>query len=58
VGRYERRRPLGRHRCRWEDNIKVAIEEVVLVGMDLIDVTRDRERLRALVNAVMNFWVL
>ena len=56
--RYEGRRPLGRHRCRWEDNIKVAIEEVVLVGMDWIDVARDRERWRALVNAVMNFRVL
>jgi len=45
-------RPLGRPRCRWEDNINT--QEVGCVGMDWIELARDRERWRALVNAVMN----
>jgi len=47
------RRPLGRRRCRWEDNIK----EVGWRGMGWIDLTQDRDRLRALGNAVMNYRV-
>jgi hypothetical protein len=54
VGKPERKRPLGRPRCRWEDNIKMDLQEVGYEGMDLIDVAQDRDRRRALVNAVMN----
>jgi hypothetical protein len=53
VGRPEGRRPLGRPRRRWEDNIKMALQGVGW-GMDWIDLAQDRDRWRALVNAVMN----
>jgi len=49
--------PLGRPRCRWEDNIKMDLQEVGCGGMDWIDLAQDRDRWRALVNAVMNIWV-
>jgi hypothetical protein len=45
---------LGRPKCRWEDNIKMDIQEVVCGGMDWIDLAQDRDRWRALANAVMN----
>jgi hypothetical protein len=54
VGRPEGRRPLGRPRRRWEDNIKMDLQEVGWGGMDWIDMTQDRDRWRALVSAVMN----
>jgi hypothetical protein len=57
VGKPDGKRPLGRHRHRWEDNIKMDLQEVGCKGMDWIDVTQDRDRWRALVNAVMNFLV-
>jgi hypothetical protein len=57
VGRPERRRPLGRHRRRWEDNIKMDIREVGCGGMNWIELAQDRDRWRALVNAVMNLRV-
>ena len=50
----EGKRPLVRPRRRWEDNIKMDLEEVGCEGMDWIDVAQDRDRWRALVNAVMN----
>jgi hypothetical protein len=56
VGRPEGRRPLGRPRRRWEDNIKMDLQEVGW-GMDWIELAQDRERWRALVNAVMNLRV-
>ena len=46
--------PLGRPRRRWEDNIKMDLQEVGWVGMVWIDLAQDRDRWRALVNAVMN----
>ena len=46
------RRPLGRPRRRWEDTIKMDLQEVVW-GMDCIDLTQNRDRWKALVNAVM-----
>jgi hypothetical protein len=57
VGRPEGRRPLGRPRHRWEDNIKIDLQEVGWGGMDWIDMAQDRDRWRALVNAVMNLRV-
>jgi hypothetical protein len=56
VGRPEGRRPLGRPRRRWEDNIKTDLQEVGW-GMDWIELAQDTDRWRALVNAVMNLRV-
>jgi hypothetical protein len=44
----------GRPRCRWEDNIKMDLQEVGWDGVTWIDMAQDRDRWRALVNAVMN----
>jgi hypothetical protein len=57
VGRPEGRRPLGRPRCRWEDNIKIDLQDVGSEGVDWIDMAQDRDRWRALVSAVMNLRV-
>jgi hypothetical protein len=57
VGKPEGRRPLGRPRRRWEDNIKIDLREVGWRGMDWINLAQDRDRWRALVNAVMNLRV-
>jgi len=54
VGKPEGKRSLGRTMRRWEDNIKVQLQEVGCVSMDWIELAQDRERRRALVNAVMN----
>jgi len=57
MGKSEGKRPLGRRRRRWEDNIKMDLQEVGWVGMDWIGLAQDRDRWRALVNAVMNLRV-
>jgi hypothetical protein len=57
VGKPEGRRPLGRRRRRWEDNIKMDLREVGWGGMDWMNLAQDRDRWRALVNAVMNLRV-
>jgi len=57
VGKPEGKRSLGRHRRRWEDNIKEDFQEVGCGVMDWIDLVQDRDRWRALVNAVMNLQV-
>ena len=57
VGKYEGNRPLGRPRRRWEDNIKMDLQEVGCRGMNWIDLAQDRDRWRAVVNAVMNLGV-
>jgi len=57
VGKPEGKRPLGRTRRRWEDNIKLDLQEVGCAGMGWIDLTQDMDRWRALVNAVMNLRV-
>jgi len=54
VGKPEGKRPLGRPRRKWEDNIKMDLQEVVCGDMDWIELAQDRDRLRALVTAVMN----
>jgi hypothetical protein len=54
VGKPEGKRPLGRLRRRWEDNIKMDLKEVSCGGMDWIELAQDRDRWRALLNAVMS----
>jgi hypothetical protein len=56
VGKPERKRPLGKSRRRWKGNIKMDNEEVGW-GMDWIDLNQNRDRWRALVNAIMNLRV-
>jgi len=53
----EGKRPLGRPRRRWEDNIKMDLQEVRCGGMDWIELAQDRDKRWALVNAVMNIRV-
>jgi hypothetical protein len=57
VRKLEGKRPPGRPRPRWEDNIKMGLREVGCGGIDWIELAQDRERWRALVNAVMNLRV-
>ena len=57
MGKREGRRPLGRPRRRWEDNIKMGFQEVECGGMGLIELDQDRDRWLALVNAVTNLLV-
>jgi len=57
VGKPEGKRPLGRSRHIWEDNIKLDLQVVGCGGMDWIELAQDRDRWRALVNAVMNLRV-
>jgi hypothetical protein len=57
VGRPEGRRPPGRPRHRWENNIEMDLQKVGWVGMNWIELAQDRDRWRALVNAVMNLRV-
>ena len=57
VGKPEGKRPLGRLRCRWEDNIKMDLQEVGKGCGDWMEFAQDRDRWRALVRTVMNFGV-
>ena len=57
VGKPEEKRPLGRRRRRWEDNIKMDLQEVECRGLDWIELAEDRDRWWALVIAVMNLRV-
>ena len=58
MGKPERKRPLGRPRREWEDNTKMDLQELGCEGMDWIELAQDRNRWRALVNAVMNYnWI-
>ena len=57
VGKPEGKRPLGRPRRRWEDNIKMDLEEVERGCGDWMELAQDRDRWRALVSTVMNFRV-
>jgi hypothetical protein len=54
AGKPEGKRPLGRQRRRWVDNIKVYLRETEWDCMDWIDLAQDRDQWRALVNTVMN----
>jgi hypothetical protein len=57
VGRPEGKRPLGRPRRRWEDNIKTNLQDVGGGCGDWMELAQDRDRWRAFVSAVMNFRV-
>jgi len=57
VGKLEGRRPLGRTRRRWADNIRADLQEVGCVYMDRIGLALDRDRWRTLVSAVMKLGV-
>jgi hypothetical protein len=57
VGKPEGKRPLGRSRHRWVDNIKMDLREIGWDGMDWFDLAQDRNQFRALVNMVMNLCV-
>jgi len=56
-GKLRGKKPLGRPRHRWEDNMKMDLQEVGCEGMNWINVPQDRERRWAFSNAVMNIWV-
>ena len=58
VGKPEGERPLGRPRRRWEDNIKIDLQEVRRRCGDRMELAQDRDRWRALVSTVMNFRVV
>jgi hypothetical protein len=58
MGKPEGMKPLGRPRRRWENNIRMDLREIDWGGMDWIDLAQDRDQWRALVNTVMNLWVL
>jgi hypothetical protein len=57
LGKVEAKRPLGRPRRRWVDNIKIQLREIGWGGMYWIEVAQDRDQWRALVNTVMNLRV-
>jgi hypothetical protein len=54
VGKPERKRPMGRLRRRWEDNVKMGFQEVGYGYMDWIELAQDRDNWRAFVNVIMN----
>jgi hypothetical protein len=57
VGKPDGKRPLGRPKHRWVNNIKMDLRETGWDGKDWIDLAQDRDKWRALVNTVMNLWV-
>jgi hypothetical protein len=57
VGKPEEKRPLGRPRCRWVDNIKMNLREIGWDGVVWVDMAQDRDQWRPLVNTVLNLQV-
>jgi hypothetical protein len=57
LGKPEGKRTMGRPRCVWEDKIKMHLQDVGCRGMGWVGLAQDRDRWRALVNAVMNIGV-
>jgi hypothetical protein len=51
------KRPLGKPRCRWEDNITMNLRKVGWEGVDWLHVAENRDQWQALVNTEMNLWV-
>jgi hypothetical protein len=58
VGKPEGKSPLGRSRLRWKNGIRMDLEEIVWGSVQWIQLAQDRDRLRAVVNTVMNLQVL
>jgi hypothetical protein len=58
VGKHEGKRPLGRLRHRWEDGIRMDLRETCWKGVEWIHLAQDRDQRQALVNTVINLWVL
>ena len=54
----ERKRPLGRPRRSWEDNININLKEIGLVGMGWINLAQDRDKWQAVLNTAINHWVV
>ena len=50
----EEKRPFGRSRCKWENSMKINLQEVGCGGIDWVDLAQNMDRWRAVVNAVMN----
>jgi len=57
VGRHEGKKPLGRPRHRWKDNIRMDLKEIGWEGVDWMHLVQDRDQWRALVNTIMNLRV-
>jgi len=57
VGRHKGKKPLGRPRLIWEDNIKMDLQDVGWESINWIYVAQNRDRRQALVNEIMNLWV-
>ena len=57
TGKPTGKRPLGRPRRRWEDNIRMDLKEIGMNTRNWVDSTQDRDYWRALVNAALNLWV-
>jgi hypothetical protein len=57
VGKLEEKRPMGRRRCRWVDDINMDLGGIGWDGRDWIKLYQDRDQWRALVNTIMNFRV-
>ena len=58
TGKPTGKRPLGRPRCRWEDNIRMDLEEIGINAENWVDSAQDRNYWRAFVNVALNLWVL
>jgi hypothetical protein len=54
VGKQEGKRPLGKARCRWVDNIKIDLKDIGRGGVNWADLAQDKDKWRVLVNTVMN----
>jgi hypothetical protein len=57
VGKPKGKKPLGRPRHKWMDNIKMDLRELGWDGMEWIDLVQDMDQWRALLNTVLNLWV-
>jgi hypothetical protein len=54
----EGKRPLGRLRLKWGNSVKIELKEIVLEGLGLVHLAENRHKWRAVVNTLMNLWVL